>query len=264
MALGTTLGISTIGYQLVSGKLLEVLDRLAAIRADLCDGGKLVDTFNTALDRFLVLRQDTQDTAHRLGELTDLLADAPPAITEDLGLAGLNAGVETLLGVFFQGDIRQKTDEREAARHRVPTLLPKLVEDLESMADQPRQVRESIDAARQSLLPSLVVKYQRDYGARLNALYRIRRVQGQPVPNWPDRLATTWGETVAAFESVVSAIAAEGQAFFAGEADTTFEVFVALCALDLEQQPIDWQAPEYAPHARVLMKKRLLRLELAS
>ncbi|AUB82277.1 hypothetical protein [Candidatus Thiodictyon syntrophicum] len=264
VALGTTLGISTIGYQLVSGKLIEVLDRLVAIRGDLHDGGKLVDSFNQALNRFLALRTDAQEAARRLGELTDFLADAPTDITEALGLAGLRAAVAAILGVFFQGDIRQKTDEREAARHRVPTLLPKLIEDLEGEADRPRQVRESIDSAWQSLLPSLVARYQGLYGGRLNALYRIRRAQGGPVPNWPDRLAATWGQTVADLEAVVQAITAEGEACFAGEADTTFEVFVGLCELDLARQPIDWQAPEYERHARVLMKKRLLRLELLS
>ena len=264
VALGTTLGVSTIGYKLVSGKLVEVLDRLAEVRSDLFDGGKLVDTLNTALDRFVELRNETEDVARILTELTTFLADAPANVTDDLGLARLQSSIETLRGVFFLGDIRQKTDDREAAQHKVSTLLPKLVEDLEGEADTPRQARESIDSARQSLLPSLVAQYQERYGARLNALYRIRRVQGQPVPNWPERLGATWGETVAAFDAVVNAIATEGRALFAGETETTFNVFVGLCELELDGQPIDWNAPENERHAQVLMKKRLLRLELVS
>ena len=263
-ALGTTLGVSTIGYKLVSGKLVEVLDRLATIRSDLFDGGKLVDTFFTALDQFMALRTETEGADHRLKELMTFLADAPVDVMSGLGLTRLKASVEAIRGVFFRGDIRQKTDEREAARHKVATLLPKLVEDLAGEADKPRQARESIESARQSLLPSLVAQYQSRYGGRLNALYRIRRVQGKPVPNWPDRLAETWARTVEAFDAVVHAIATEGEAFFAGEAETTFEVFVSLCEMDLDKRPIDWSAPENARHAQVLMKKRLLRLELAS
>src|SRR5690606_36982926 len=51
-ALGTTMGVSTIGYKLVAGHYLEVLDRLEHIRGELESSGKLVDTFLTALDRF--------------------------------------------------------------------------------------------------------------------------------------------------------------------------------------------------------------------
>ena len=264
MALSTTLGISTAGYQLVSGKLVEVLTRLAAIRSDLFDGGKLVDNFNTALDRFVALRKETEEAGRKLDALTDFLADAPNEVIDGVGLVDLRASVEAVRSVFFLGDIRQKTDDREAARHRVQTLLPKLVEDLDGEADKPRQVREAIGGAHQSLLPSLIANYQANYGRRLNALYRIRRVQGRPVPNWPDRLEATWGETVDAFEAVVSDIASEGESFFAGEAETTFDVFVALCALDLDKQPIGWTAPENKRHTAVLMDKRLLRLELAS
>jgi hypothetical protein len=109
-----------------------------------------------------------------------------------------------------------------------------------------------------------VAKYQSLYGGRLNALYRIRRVQGKPVPNWPDRLAATWAKTVEAFDAVVDTIETEGAGFFAGEVDTTFDVFVNLCEMDLDKRPIDWSAPENECHAQVLTKKRLLRLELVS
>ena len=186
-ALGTTLGVSTVGYKLVSGKYLEVLDRLATIHGDLFDGGKLVDTFNIALDRFVELRGETDEACKLLSDLSDFLADAPDEIVAGIGLERLRTSVDAVRGVFFLGDIRQKTDEREAARHKVATLLPGLVHDLSGEADKPRQARESIDAARQSLLPSLVARYQSTHGVRLNALYRIRRVQGRPVPNWPDR-----------------------------------------------------------------------------
>lgn len=263
-ALGTTLGVSTIGYKLVNRDLVEVLDRLAAVRSDLFDGGKLVDTFFTALDRFMTLRKETEDAVRRLQELMAFLVDAPEDIIDGLGLPSIRTSVEAIRGVFFLGDIRQKTDEREAARHNVRALLPRLIEDLEGEADKPRQTREAIESAHQSLLPSLVAQYQTRYGGRLNALYRIRRVQGKPAPNWPDHLEATWTETVEAFDAVVNTIATEGSAFFAGEQETTFDVFVSLCEMDLGKRPIDWSAPENERHSQVLMKKKLLRLELAS
>ena len=261
-ALGTTLGVSTIGYKLVSGQYVEVLDRLDNLRAELFDGGKLVDTFKTALDRFLALREETEDARLHLDELSAFLADAPEDIVGGIGLAGLQSNVGALQEVFFLGDIRQKTDDREFARHKVTTLLPKLVEDLDGEADKPRQAREAIDSARQSLLPSLVARYQDGYRARINALYRIRRVQGKPVPSWPDQPAATWGATVEAFEAVVGDIATEGEAFFEGETETTFDVFVGFCTMDLDQRPIDWNVPENERHVQLLMRKGLLRLEL--
>ncbi len=263
-ALGTTLGVSTIGYKLVSGKYVEVLDRLDAIRAELLGGGKLVDTFNTALERFLALREETEEARQRLAALEAFLADAPEDIASGVGLAGLRSNVGDLHEVFFRGKIRQKTDDREFERHKVTTLLPRLVEDLDGQADRPRQTREAIDSTRQSLLPSLTVRYQDEHRARLNALYRIRRVQGQSVPNWPDQPAATWGATVEEFEAVVDGIANEGEAFFRGESGTTFAIFVAFCEMDLDQRPIDWNAPENQRHVQVLMKKDLLRLELTS
>jgi hypothetical protein len=178
------------------------------------------------------------------------------------GLDQLADVVDTLRSIFFDGDIRQPTDAREAARHRVQDLLPRLVEDLNGQADLPRQTLEAIDDARQRILPSITAAYQEQHGVRLNALYRIRRARGGDVPNWPDRFAETWGATVAALDAVVDMIDREGAACFAGEPDTTFDVFVALCGMDLDKQPIDWRAPEYSRHAEPLMRRGLLRLEL--
>lgn len=264
VALGTTLGVSTIGYKLVSGKYVEVLDRLDAIRADLFDGGKLVDSFNVALDQFVELRKETENARQQIDELSAFLADAPPEVVAGVNLMDLRNSCEGLHRVFFLGDIRQKTDDREAARHKVSTLLPKLVEDLAGQADKPRQAREALVSARQSLLPSLVAQYQGRYGTRLNALGRIRKLQGQPYPNWPDRLAPTWGRTAQEFEALVATIASDGEAFFAGETETTFDVFVGLCEMDLDGRTIDWNAPENQRHTQVLMRKRLLQLELFS
>lgn len=263
-ALGTTMGVSTIGYKLVAGHYLEVLDRLAHVRGELFDGGKLVDTFLTTLDRFTDLRKQATQLRQRFDDLAAFLADAPSEVVANVGLDTLREQVETVEGLFFDGDIRQKTDEREAARHRVTDLLPKLVEDLDSVADHPRQAREAVDGAKQRLLPSLQTTYQSRHAARLNALVRIRKVKGEELPNWPDRLAATWAQTVAAFEAVVDAIDSEGQAFFTDEAETSFEVFVAFCGMDLKNQAIDWNLPENERHVTPLKRKKLLRLGLVS
>lgn len=263
-ALGTTMGVSTIGYKLVAGHYLEVLDRLAHVRGELFDGGKLVDTFLTTLDRFTELRQQTTQLREHFDDLAAFLVDAPSEVVANVGLGTLRGQVETVEGLFFEGDIRQKTDEREAARHRVTDLLPKLVDDLDSVADHPRQAREAVDGAKQRLLPSLQTTYQSRHAARLNALVRIRKVKGEELPNWPDGLAATWAQTVGAFEAVVDAIDTEGQAFFTDEAETSFEVFVAFCSMDLKNQAIDWNLPENERHVTPLMRKKLLRLGLVS
>jgi hypothetical protein len=263
-ALGTTMGVSTIGYKLVSQHYGEVLERLRQVRGDLFDSRKLVDTFLSALDRFKVLQEETRDLRQRLDALAAFLADAPADVVRALGLDALHRLVDAVEDTFLAGGIRQKTDEREAARHRVTDLLPRLVDDLESVADLPRQAREAVDSARQGLLPSIEAKYQSLHKARLNALYRIRKVQGKDVPRWPVRLEATWDRTIAAFDAVVAAINAEGTAWFAGEAHTTFEVFAAFCAMELQNRPIDWFAPENDRHVEALKRKRLIHLRLVS
>lgn len=263
-ALGTTMGVSTIGYKLVSGHYGEVLERLRQVRGDLFDNGKLVDTFLSALDRFKALQQQTHDLLQRLDSLGTFLSDAPGDVRRGVGLDMLRRQVETVEDTFLAGGIRQKTDEREAARHRVTDLLPRLLEDLDSVADRPRQAREAVDSARQGLLPSIEAKFQGLYKARLNALYRIRKVQGKDIPRWPDRPEATWGQTIAAFDAVVAAIESEGNAWFAGEEHTTFDVFVAFCEMELQRRPIDWTAPESERHVGPLMRKGLLRLGLVA
>jgi hypothetical protein len=132
------------------------------------------------------------------------------------------------------------------------------------VADLPRQAREAVETARQGLLPSIEARYQAQHKARLNALYRIRKVQGKDVRSWPQRLEATWGQTIAAFDAVVAAIETEGSAWFAGEPSTTFEVFVVYCEMDLQKRPVDWSAPENERHVQPLMRKGLLRLGLVS
>ena len=263
-ALGTTMGVSTVGYKLVAGKYMEVLDRVAHVRGELLDGGKLVDTYLSALKRFLDLRTDAGEVRQRYEWLASFLSDAPEEVKRGVGLAALGTQVAAVEALFFGGLIRQKTDDREAMRHRVTELLPRLVEDLDREADKPRQAREAVEKAKQGLLPSLEANYQGRHKYRINALYRIRRVQGKDVPAWPQVLAASWAKTVATFDAVVRSIDEEGAAYFRGESETTFEVFVAFCKMDLERTEMDWSAAENERHVQVLMRKRLLRLGLVS
>ena len=85
-----------------------------------------------------------------------------------------------------------------------------------------------------------------------------------PCPTGPTVLGVSWGKTTAAFDAVVEAIDAEGQEFFHGQTDTTFDVFAGFCELDLDRQVIDWAAPENQRHVGVLTEKGLLRLEMVS
>ncbi|MEW8552657.1 MAG: hypothetical protein AB2605_02595 [Candidatus Thiodiazotropha sp.] len=260
----TTLSIHTIGYKLAAEKYVEALDRLSTIREDLTQPGKLVDSFLNALDKWEELRSETVAVAKQYSAVEAYFSDADAAVISELGLTEIADAVDDLRVLILEGGIRQGTDDREAAGTRVQHLVEGLWEDLRKIEDNPRQVQELVDGVLPNVLRSLEAQYQVKYQSRLNALTRIRGVKGEALPQWPDQLGKTYGASVAGFEKVVEQIDREGTAYFAGEEDTTFPVFVAYCQMALDDKPIDWNAPENDCHVKTLKKLGLLQLKLVS
>ncbi|MBT2989945.1 MAG: hypothetical protein KME65_13405 [Candidatus Thiodiazotropha sp. (ex Ctena orbiculata)] len=260
----TTLSIHTIGYKLAAEKYGEALDRLSTIQEDLTQPGKLVDSFLNALDKWEELRKETEAVGREYSAVEAFFSDAAASVISEIGLKEIAESVEDLRALVLEGGIRQGTDDREAAGTRVQHLVEGLWEDLRKIEDDPRQMRERIDGVLPNVQRSLEAQYQIKYQARLNALTRIRGLKGEVLPHWPDQLGKTYGASVAAFEKLIGQIGEEGNAFFAGESDTTFDVLVGYCQLELEDKAIDWNAPENRRHVQALMDRGLLQLKLVS
>jgi hypothetical protein len=259
---GTTLGITTIGFKIASGRYLEALERVDSIDSELSVPGKLVLSFLELLKIWEELRGDSKRIRDRLSAVEMFFADAPPVLLTDIGLMPLRQLVEDVRQAVEEGGIREGTDSREVAGTSVLQLVEGLEDDLDKLKDMPRQVRDRLDDIEQGVLPTLVEQYQRKHRGRFAALTRIRKVQGKDMPTWPDRKGRTYSETVLLFDEVVRLIENEGEVFFNGCHETTFAVFVGFCDLALAERPIDWNAVEHKRHVAVLMDKGLLELRL--
>ena len=259
----TTLGVEAIGYKLAYGKYLEALERLRTIRAELEEPGKMVPSFKLALDHWEGLCRAAKSLEVRFGELNAFLSDAPSDIRNDVGLDALRDEVSDFRAVVLEGGIRQGTDGREVAGWRVHQLLDGLWDDIKRLEDTPQRLEQAIGEVLPNVLRSLEARYQRQHGGLLSAATRIYTVQGKDVPSWPQTLGDTYGKTVTAFDSLVKQMQREGHGYFKSAGDTTFEVFVTYCEMDVNKQPIDWNAPENQRHVHALMERKLLQLRLS-
>jgi len=259
---GTTLGVTTVGFKIASERYLEALDRMDIIEAEISAPGKLVASFLELLKTWEGLREELRKLREYLAAIEAFFIDAPSSILSEIDLAGLRRFAADLFRAVEEGGIRDGTDSREVAGLPALQLVDGLEDDLEKLKDVPRQLRDRLDEVDQQIVPSLSVQYQRKLGARLAALTRIRKAQGKDLPTWPDRKGSTYSATVALFDEVVRQIETEGEAFFKGCGETTFEVFVGFCDFALKERQIDWNASEYKRHVNVLMDKGLLELRL--
>lgn len=258
----TTLGVTTVGYKLASGKYSEALDRLEFIRQELEEPGKLALSFVEALELWNRLRSDVLDAERQLRDLEGFFAGASSSVLKTIGLESLQTMIRDLRAVFLEGGIRQGTDDREASGVRVNLLTAGLWEDLKKVRNHPQQVQERLRTVKQSILPSLQAKYGDEHRARLSALAKIRKAKNSPLPQWPDQLGPTYLDTVASFERLVERIDIEGREYFEGAGETTFDVFVGLCDAMLRNKPIDWRAEDNKRHVDALMQRSLLELRL--
>ena len=263
IAYGTTsLGVKTLGYKLADSKYVEALDRLEHLRAELYDPGKLVAEFMQAVEDWekLCRKMGDIDKAHE--DVVAFFDDAPDTVKEQIDLKKVSRQAGKLRAAVCQGGVRFNTDDREASGVRVDRLIEGLKQDLAKLADQPGQIEEAIAEIRQQVLPSLEAKYQLEYGVKLRAFTKIRRVRGKALPNWPQRLEATYGATRAAFDDLVETMDAEGEEFFRDCTETRFADLEGLCKLEAEKKAIDWEDPAVQRHVPELKRLKLVEFRL--
>lgn len=259
---GSSFGVKTVGFKIASGHYIEAMDRLDTIEKDLHNPGELVPAFLELLKMWEGLRTQVASLQGRFSHVAAFFADAPSEDRKNYDIRGMEAELADLVDLIENGGIRTGTDGREAAGTPPFQLIHGLKDDLRRASDGPRLLQERLDGIIPSVVSSLEEFYKDKYLCRMNAIARIRMVQGQPSLVWPGVAAETFGKTKGIFEDTVRKIEIEGEAFFAGCGDTTFNTYVGFCQLELEKKPIDWKSAEHRRHRDVLMDKNLLTLKL--
>jgi hypothetical protein len=261
-AAGTTLGTSTIGFKLASGKHREVLNRLDAIEDELSKPGKLVLRYFECLKEWERLRQDYQSIAARMADAERFFADAPADVRLQYGLASLTRSAEDLRGIADEGLMRDNTDRREMAGTPVFQLIDGFEDDLKKVRDLPGDLRDRLEGIERGVLVTLQKEYGDRYGALMSAFSRVRKAQNLEIATWPEKRVATYKATVDLFEIVVRAAEDEGSAYLSGAGDFIFQDLVALCEQELQGKLIDWNDPTLNRYVPTLIAKRLLVLKL--
>ncbi|MCI0390296.1 MAG: hypothetical protein MOB07_16220 [Acidobacteria bacterium] len=261
-AAGTTLGTSTVGFKLASGKHREVLNRLDAIEADLSEPGKLALRYLECLKGWERLRQDYQSLAAGVAKAEQFFADAPADVRQQYGLASVTQRAEELRGIAEEGLMRDDTDRREMAGTPVFQMIDGLEDDLKKVKDWPGELRDRLEGIERGVLITLQTKYKDRYGALMSAFSRIRKAQNLEMAAWPEKRAATYQATVDLFEQVVQAAEAEGNAYLSDADNFKFQDLVALCEQELQGKQIDWNDPTLKRYVQTLIDKRLLVLKL--
>jgi glutathione S-transferase len=161
-----------------------------------------------------------------------------------------------------EGGIRHNTDEREAASAAILSLVEGLKADIDKLRTQPRDLADRLEGLESQAVQSLEVAYQAQHRDLMRAWTSIRMALRKDPRAWPQQRAETYGETKASFDRLVAEMRSEGEEYFAGETETTLDVYVALCGMELDGRPVDWDSPEYERHVNSLKRKKLLELRL--
>jgi hypothetical protein len=259
---GSSFGVKTVGFKIASGHYIEAMERLDTIEKDLHQPGELVPAFLELLKTWEGLRKQVSGLQEKFGRVADFFSDAPLEDRKKYDISGIEGELADLVDLIEEGGIRLGTDSREDAGTPPFQLIQGLKDDLRKAQDGPRALQERLDGIIPSVVSSLEEFYSERYRYRMNAIARIRLVQGQTPSVWPDAAAETFGKTKAVFEDTVRRIEMEGETFFAGCGDTSFNTYVGFCQLELEKKFIDWKSVEHKRHRDVLMDKNLLTLKL--
>lgn len=259
---GTTLGVKTIGFKLAADQYEQAFDRLETIGEELEQPGKLVPSFMVLLEKWEGIREETGALSAEINSLISFFSDAPLSIREQYDIDDIKSDFDDLFHIVEKGGIREGTDGREIAGTPVFQLIDGLKTDLAKISDSPKQILERVEDVNTSIIPTLSEVYRKKYAAKLKALSGIRRVQGKNPPVDPDTRKDTYGKTVEIFENFIKDADTEGQAFFSDAGETSFEIYVGFCQLELGGNHIDWHSSENKAHMNNLIEKKLLTLKL--
>jgi hypothetical protein len=261
-AAGTTLGTSTLGFKLASGKYKEALERLNVIDSELADEGKLARRFSALYERWEKLRGDFRTIEARLLEVRMFFSDAPSAVQQQFSLSEIERRAGELRNIAEEGGMREGTDSREVAGTPIFQLVSGLAGDLDRIKDLPQELQQLLENVENRVVSGLSEKYSKDNAALMKAYSRVLLAQGRGIPSLPETKAATYQVTVELFDRFIRDAESEGDAYLPPEGKTKFSDLVSLCEYELKHKDINWEDPAIEEHIPVLRAKRLLKLTL--
>lgn len=258
---GSSFAIMTVGYKICDGKLREAFERIDNLEAELTQPGKLVAGFRELLGTWEQLRTDVGELETRLDAITAFFADAPLEVKDAAELEALQSELEELRDYLCDGGIRENTEGREARGDAILSLVKGLKDDVDEVRNAPSNLRDRLQGKESQAVQSLEVRYQSEHGPLIKAATAIRMVQNKDLPKWPSERAETYGKTEAKFSELVDQMRREGQEYFTGEPEVSFDDYVGLCKLSLKGTTIDWDG-DYERVVNPLKRLKLLELKL--
>lgn len=258
---GSSFAIITVGYKIRDGKFREAIERIDNIEAELTQPGKLVAGFRELLATWEQLRNDVEELETRLTAITAFFADAPRDVKDAAELDSLQSELDELRDYLCNGGIRENTEGREARGDAILSLVKGLKEDVDEVRNAPANLRDRLQGKEAQAVQSLEVRYQSDHGPLIKAATAIRMVQNKALPKWPSERSETYGKTEAEFAELVEQMRREGQEYFTGEPEVSFDDYVGLCKLALNKTTIDWDG-DYERVVNPLKRLKLLELRL--
>jgi hypothetical protein len=258
---GSSFAIMTVGYKICDGKFREAFERIDTLEVELTQPGKLVAGFRELLATWEQLRNDVGELETRLTAITAFFADAPQDVKDDAELDSLQSELDELRDYLCNGGIRENTEGREARGDAILSLVKGLKEDVDEVRNAPANLRDRLQGKEAQAVQSLEVRYQSDHGPLIKAATAIRMVQNKDLPKWPSERSETYGKTEAKFAELVEQMRREGQEYFTGEPEVSFDDYVGLCKLALNKTTIDWDG-DYERVVNPLKRLKLLELRL--
>lgn len=259
---GSSFAIMTVGYKICDQKYREAISRLNDLEIELTQPGKLVAGFKELLGVWEGLCREVTALEQRLTAIEAFFADAPSKVRSDTEIEDLKAQLDDLRVGIIDGGMRQGTDNREAAGAPILSLVDGLKADIDKVRTHPSNLADRMTGLEAQAVQSLEVNYQSKHRDLIRAWTGIRLAQQKEPQSWPQEKAATYGKTLEKFDRFVEQMRSEGEAYFAGEAETTFGDYVGLCRRVLERKHVEWDSPEYARHVISLKRKKLLEYQL--
>ena len=167
---GSTLGTTSLGFKLHSGKYHEALERLEEIERQITLPGGFVHRYLRALAEWESLASSAIQLAQQVDSLFEFFADAPAPIKKLFDLPSVRQQAEELAHVATGGGMRENTDNREAARTPALQLIDGLEDDMVNVKALPANLLAKIADVENSVLVKLTEDYNEQHKARHECL----------------------------------------------------------------------------------------------
>ncbi len=256
----TSLGITSLGFQIAAGNYNKAWQRVCEIEAELTQPDKLVARYFECLKKWRSL-QEGWSALRRLGDDWDAFFSGTDASIRTRFKMDNLIGNLRIFGQVFDGSIRHGVDEDEPMISCFK-LVDSLEREVRSVLGLPETIHGVIENIAQGVVTSLTEEFKAAHQDVIGAWARIRAASNQPLESWPSKLAATYLDTRKAFVDLVARAEAEGRAFFADVSELKWEDYLALCRMDIQGGEIPWDQAPYSGYVAALQRKRLVRLKL--